>query len=59
MLWVAYDEEGLPIGVFDTAQELAEFLGVTHRMVYTMLKKEDPRIARLRDFYEEDEEDIV
>lgn len=59
MLWVAYDDEGLPIGVFDSAKELAEFLEVTRQMVYLMLDVEDPRIARIRDFYDEDEEDIL
>ena len=59
MLWVAYDDEGLPIGVFDTARELAVFLNVTHRRVYMMLEQGDPRIARIRDFSDEGEEDIT
>lgn len=56
MLWVAYDEEGLPIGVFDTARELAVFLNVTHRRIYMMLEKEDPRIARISEEDKEDEQ---
>lgn len=56
MLWVAYDEEGLPIGVFDTARELAVFLDVTHRRIYMMLEQEDPRIARISDDDPKDEQ---
>ena len=59
MLWVAYDDEGLPIGVLDTHIELQEFIGVSTATLYRMLDNGDPRIARIRDFYDEDEEDIT
>lgn len=55
-LWVAYDEEGLPIAVFDTAMELAVFMGVSHWTIYHWLEQENPQIARIRDDEDEDEE---
>ena len=59
MLWVAYDEEGLPLGVFDSALELAEFIGVSRFKIYWMIEHEDPRIARIREEDEEDDKDIT
>lgn len=58
-LWVAYDEEGIPIAVFDTALELAEFFGVTHWTIYYWLKQEAPQIARIRDDKDEDEDSPI
>lgn len=55
-LWVAYDEEGLPIAVFDTALELANYFEVTHWTIYYWLKHGSPQIARIKDDNDEDEE---
>lgn len=56
MLWVAYGEDGLPDGVFDSARALAEHLGIDRSSIYRMLQRDDPQIARIRDVDEEDEE---
>lgn len=55
-LWVVYGDDGLPEAVFDSAQELAEFLGVTHSTVYYRMDRGDLQIARIKDEYDEDEE---
>ena len=59
MLWVAYDDEGIPVGVFDTASELEAFLGINHMALYRMLWRGDPQIARISDKDIEDEEVIT
>lgn len=57
MIWVAYDKEGIPEGVFDTAEELARFKGITRQRVYQLLSANDASIFRFKESVREDEED--
>lgn len=53
ILWVAYDADGLPVAVFDSQYELAEYLGCSTRWVRKMIKAHNPRVAKVWDADEE------